>query len=183
MRNHFKNLFTILMLMTISISVSASVIYTFDVSDVSWASSSHGQTQNVQFWYEFNDNADLNALDNADLTGMGFVAEYGSASTSSISVLGNIDDFFGLIAGVASLTVGGSGNNAIWDSWGANSMQVGQGDNTSITAQTSEGFSRAHGRSVMHTYYAASSVPEPSAIALLGLGLVGLGFVRRRRQA
>ena len=29
----------------------------------------------------------------------------------------------------------------------------------------------------------ATSVPEPSIVALLGLGLVSLGFVRRRRQA
>ena len=27
------------------------------------------------------------------------------------------------------------------------------------------------------------SVPEPSIIALFGLGLVGLGFARRRRQS
>lgn len=155
-------------------SVNASVIYTFDVSDVSWVSNGvTGDFSASNFYFEFTDGADLNALNNSDLLSMGFNASFGSASFSGSQIgKSNINDLFGISGAVASLTVGGPGSAALWcsNNCGGNGMQVGQGGNVSLIHAVSGTNARAHSFSVSHTYY-SSSVPEPSTYLLLSLGI------------
>ena len=89
--------------------------------------------------------------------------------TDALSVAGNVADFVG--AGTTSFNCTTlAGNN-----------QVGGGANITVTQATTAGC----GVSVVYTYDAPVTppvaIPEPASMALVGLGMLGLAAVRRRK--
>lgn len=189
--NNTIRLLAIIPLLAITLSSArASVIYEFDVSDVTWASSTSGDFSNTTFWFEFADGADLNALNDIDLLSMGFdtAVDHTAFSNPSLGMF-NINDIFGISGSVASLTIGGSGSAAVWCAnsigCGGNTMQVGQGGSTSLTYAGASSNGVAHNSVTSHTYFtSASAVPIPAAVWLFGSGLLGLvGIARRKKTA
>ncbi|MFK8017129.1 MAG: hypothetical protein AB8G17_17025 [Gammaproteobacteria bacterium] len=168
----------------LSMSASASTTYSFDISDVSWATITEGDTSNVTFWFEFVDGTDLNAVEHSDLLAFG-VQTPNASGGARIFDLGsfNIANFFGMSGGVASLTVGGEVDGAIWTSNPVLpiGLQVGQGSSSSLHFDLGgEGFGYAFSSTVTHTYY--SAVPIPAAGYLFFSALVGVAGLSRRSK-
>lgn len=166
---------------------ATAVIYTFDVSDVSWSPHTGGTTENVIFWYEFTDTADLNALHRRDLLGMGVITQFGSES-AIFPTSNNINGIFGISEGIASLKVSGptSENTAVWDAWGEDefSMQVGQGSSSPLSYRLTNGTHGFAARSnTSHTYYSLpQEVPLPAAAWLFLSALLGMVGLKRYRS-
>jgi hypothetical protein len=168
---------------------NASVIYTFDVSDVSWAQAVQGDWSNMNFWFEFDDAADLNALTGSEVLRMGYDNGAIQETFDSLLAGANIGNLFGISSGIASLTVGetnGLDSVLYCASTGLcpGHMQVGQGNYTAMLVDTPLGERRsasAGGITFSHTYYSRSvgNVSIPGTFALLSLGLVLSGFNRR----
>lgn len=91
------------------------------------------------------------------------------------------DDIFGFVAAAnsdpTSFTYGGSRYNVditgFWNALAPNGTL--QGDNNFYSAEL--------GSNLASVQFAVTQVPEPGSIALLGLGLLGLGAMRRRVKA
>ncbi len=158
-------------------SAEAGTIYSFDVSDTSWATVVNGDFTGSTFFFEFDDGADLNNLNSSDLLSMGFNSATGNATFQQSSIYAsNINDFFSISGGIVSLTVGGPGSAAIWCSTGCGgySMQVGQGGATSLVQETPLLYSYAFGNTISKTFTAEASVPEPGMWFLLTMSLFTL---------
>lgn len=169
---------------------SASIIYSFDVSDVSWAQSVEGDWTDMSLWFEFEDSADLNALTGTEILSMGF--DNGSDSGLFDTSLGgvNIGALFGISSGVASLTVGDTGSSPgvlyCFSNACPGRMQVGQSPYTSMRLLSPQGTLRranAFNNGMSRTYYSdrAVNIPVYSTAALLALGLALCRLARRPR--
>jgi len=190
MKNTIKLLITTVLLATTLSSARASIIYNFNVSDVSWAASTSGDFSGTNIWFEFTDSADLNALNNSDLLNMGFATtvDHVSFSNSVIEVYDNLNDLFNISGSVASLTVGGAGSAAVYCSnyCDGNLMQIAQGGGSvSLLFSAAAGLSgSAYNSAVSQTYYSSTAVvPVPAAVWLFGSGLIGLAGFSKCKKA
>ncbi len=156
----------------INVAVSAFSDFSFDGSH-----SSSGTYSLAIF-----DRAAFDLVDFLSFTGLQPGASFEAETTSAgfDTILGLFDDAGALIgtnddggAGLLSLltgTVGASGTV-----------------NLAVSAFSDFGFTGDHGREgdyvLAFSATASSSVPEPGALALFGIGLAGLGYMRRCRKA
>jgi hypothetical protein len=194
-------------------TAKANIIYEFDVSDTAWAVSYEGwgDFSDTQYQFEFVDNADLNALDGADLVGMAYIHNglKTAFTASQIEIIGDINEFFGSANAVTTLYVGGyydtemliKAMNEGINNTTLRIMQIGQGySNFHLENSTEEfydGFrdatrytNAAWGYASAQTNYSTIgivgnlvNVNEPATLAIFALGLMGLVSRRFKKQS
>ncbi len=170
---------------------NASILFSFDISDTSWA----GYTTTPTFGngdlltVGFADSANLNALTNSDLIEWDWFingTHYYQSGGFTFGSASSVSNFFNYNSGSLGLTVGVTGNSDyIRTQTSVFGAQVGQtvfgsgSSNVSFTEYNPWTNIQAHSFDQSHTF--VSQVSEPSALYLLGLGLLGLIFTRKRK--
>lgn len=171
------------------VSANASIIYTFDVSDVSWAQTVQGDWSDMTFWFEFEFDADLNALTGHEVLAMGFTNGVAQGTFDRYLGGASIGKLFGISGSIASLSVGHADNpgGVLYCSSTIcpGRMQVGLGNFTSMIAENTSGkrWQAYAGSSTSSKIYYSSSevtVSSPGTYTLTGLGLALFALHRRR---
>jgi hypothetical protein len=183
----FKKLLPLLFLFA-GFQVNAAVVFTYELNTSDW-DYTHNLTDGDTLTFSFLDGTDLNNITSADIFSYTYDFAAGTTGTNYFAAGWRTDD-------------GGIGSAFSWDGFtldltfdnlGGDYIQgdddMGYG-NQVVTGQMYHMHS-AHSNGYMYAYINSGSVlmksstfavPEPSIIALFGLGLVGLGFARRKRQ-
>jgi hypothetical protein len=184
----FKKLLPLLFLFA-GFQVNAAVVFTYELNTSDW-DASNNLTDGDTLTFSFLDGTDLNNITSADIFSYAYDFAAGTTGTNYFAAgwrteVGDIGSAFSWDGFTLDLTFDMLGGDYIQhdDDLGYNN-QVVTGQNTHIYSTHSDGYTLAslsHPGSVL-TLSSTFAVPEPSIIALFGLGLVGLGFARRKRQ-
>jgi len=162
-----------------SLVANAGLIYDFDVSDVSWASSVTGDFSDITYFVEFEDTTDLNFVLSTNIIQFGFTEAGVTHIADHIATL-NVQLLFDDIGGTIYLKVGQVFAQAhLYDSTGPVDMQLGASGSTSLVA----GSNFAHSSTNPAYYVGVLRVPEPSTIAIFSLGIIGLASRQFKKQS
>lgn len=175
--------------------------FTYELNASDW-NLAVGLTDGDTLTFSFLGTTDLYNIDSSDIYSYKFDLQGGSTGTNYYNGVawdrgaspetGNMGDAFSWNGIMLDFTVG----------WGANDNKMYSSDSTGAISQilSSPTYGQLHtmfdagtgpnsGNLLLAKYtspgvtLSASAVPEPSMIALFGLGLAGLGYARRRRQS
>ena len=183
----FKKLLPLLFLFA-GFQVNAAVVFTYELNTSDW-DYTHNLTDGDTLTFSFLDGTDLNNITSADIFSYTYDFAAGTTGTNYFAAgwhtdVGDIGSAFSWDGFTLDLTFDNLGGDYIqgYDDMGFLN-QVVTGQQTHLRSNHSGGLSLAglSDGSVL-TLSSTFAVPEPSIIALFGLGLVGLGFARRKRQ-
>jgi len=188
----FKKLLPLLFLFA-GFQVNAAVVFTYELNTSDWDYSSITDGDTLTF--SFLDGTDLYNISSADIVSYKYDFAAGHTGTNYfadnnwLADAGDIGSAFSWDGFTLDLTFDTLGGDLIRgeDDAGYYSM-VQSGQANQIFSQHSNmgaGGVPAYAQlaaGMVLTLSSTFAVPEPSIIALFGLGLVGLGFARRKRQ-
>jgi len=170
---------------------NASIIFSFDISDTSWADYTTTPTFGTGdlLTVGFSDSANLNALTNSDLIGWDWFisgTNYSQSGGFSFGSASSVSNFFNYNSGSLELTVGLTGiSDSIRTQTSVFGAQVGQtvfgSGNTNISFTDYNPWTNLSAHSFQQKHIIVSQVSEPSVLSLLGLGLLGLIFGKKRK--
>lgn len=175
----------------------ASIIFNFTItaSDMTASYYAEGVSPNDSFSIGFNDSTHFaSGITATDVSSISYnsaylgTASYNSCSLCTPSDLASIFHFINLGGNnwQLNLDVGGSGASHVFQAaQGASFLSLGQGSYEGFVLENASYQIAQLPYSSLHTFSAvnASSVPEPATLTLLSLGLLGLGFSRKRKKS
>jgi hypothetical protein len=188
----FKKLLPLLFLFA-GFQVNAAVVFTYELNTSDW-DTSYNLTDGDTLTFSFLDGTDLNNITSADIFSYAYDLAAGTTGTNYFAAgwrrdVGDIGSAFSWDGFTLDLMFGKAIRDGIWaeDDRGFSSQVLSYSHGWSLFSS----YSTSPGGSFMYaslipsnglTLSSTFAVPEPSIIALFGLGLVGLGFARRKRQ-
>jgi len=190
MRYLYKLVLAVMLCLSSTLS-NASIIFSFDISDTSWA----GYTTTPTFGtgdlltVRFADSANLNALTNLDLIEWDWFinsTHYSQSGGFNFGSASSVSNFFNYNSGSLGFTVGLTGNSDyIRTQTSVFGAQVGQtvfgSGNSNISFTEYNPYTNLQAHTFVQKHEFVAQVSEPSVLPLLGLGLLGLIFARKRK--